>query len=188
VGLLLLVGCGWSYRIVRQTNPTPLRGARDFAVAPMVIGGATVDITRPMDAFFGHSDVMPVEQYVAQRRVVPFELLAGSMVSRLNRPPRRVGPIAGPPPAGVFVIQVRMLMYRPEILVPRSYGTGTRPAAAKFRVQISSANGVPLDEIEIMAMDAGVVIDELHPEAEVLDRVGENLGEQIARYLDARTR
>ena len=172
---LLIVGCGPTWVIVKQSRSNPMLGQRNFTVEPLSYQGLMVGDKTEDEYLDGKSEATISGFEVDKSESIDF------FEARLKIGLKRIGvrTARGPGP-GVFVIRPHVTDYEPGSF----NGFFNLPTTVKMRVRFLAPQGKLLDEVDF----SGVIAADLyHPSSgqRMRDALA-NLGAQIGAYLKTR--
>lgn len=170
------LGCGPSWIVVAQTNPSPMMGQREFLVAPIgYIGLMVGDKTEA--SYLAGKEADSQQSFLADKAETAKNVTEMLMATAAEGGVI-VRPAAGPP--GPFVLVPNI-----TFVEPGNYnGFVNLPTIVEMRLRIIDAQQRPIDEV---IFRAEVQASLYNPSSGGrMHTAGKNLGDQAAQYLLSR--
>jgi len=176
VAAAFLVGCATPWKVVRQADPNPFSGAREFGLEPLVFDGLRVG-SGTEATYLSGKDAADVAAWHEGKAALEGEMRAG-LAGALQRHPLLA------PGAARWSLRPNVTFIEPAI---------TKVEMTLFLVDAQSDS--VLDEVRFECIEkpgqtSGLMVSQVPTGQSVGERVracGRRLGEQAAEYLRART-
>ena len=179
------IGCGPTWIVIKQANPNPLAGKKDFAVADwswdgFKVGSRDAD-RKTLDEYVNTKKPEDQQKWrddFAQDQVGANEKFKSQIASR--------GSAMGLNTAAsgdAFTIKTQVRIYEPGFFSP--VGFGTRDTEIHVTVQIADGAGAVVDEVHFMGRATPNIY--IPTTGQRIRISAENIADQLGRYLQSRT-
>jgi hypothetical protein len=178
LAVLMTIGCGGPWTIVKQTNPAPFNASTSFTVGPTV-WDPNLRVGKKAEAdWLAEKDANAKASHESDKAAFGTELAATAMTQAkgLNIQPQ----------GGQFTIRPTVYWMEPGYYIGISAGD----AEVKVRVDVLDAGGQPVDTIEVHGRGPATEPFNPVPRATVGERLkiaADEVGQAIDRYLRERT-
>jgi hypothetical protein len=171
---VLMVACGPSWRVVRQSNPNPLAGATKFAVEPVHYEALTIGGKSDAEYTMGKEEKERAS-WQEDKRATGVEF---TTALQQNGAGMQIG--GGPPPDNqTFTVRASVVFWEPGF-----YALAARNSEMRMNIQILGPQGV-IDEIEVPVMIASNIYNP--STGGRMRSAGKRVGAILADYLRRRT-
>jgi hypothetical protein len=165
-------------RVVSQTQPNPLQGSRDFALLAFTDNNLLISGNPEAQFLAGKGTDEESVAFQAAQRQMEAAFARGLQTEMTRLGMDRLQPASTA--QSLYFIQVNVDDIEPGF----NYYIRSKRASVRFTVRIVDAQQYLIDEISIHVVTGSSY---LHHVSERLERIGENSGVRLGRYLAQRT-
>jgi hypothetical protein len=170
---LFAFGCSPGYKIVRQAEPNPFLGVRNFVVLPVEFGDVRVGRKQEADYLAGKEDHQ-VDSFEADKEALA-QLYLQALADGAADEGVRVDPATGE--VATFIVRAVVRAIEPGWYA----GVMASPSLVQMTVTISDKNGAELDEIFVEHQTQGSIMNAASGQR--LRSDGEAMGGITADYI-----